>query len=355
MKFCLISHHVPTGKWIHQLNDISVWAYAMDGDVHNGLGIDDYSQFDKYDVVMVNMSFNMLDICCNLKSKSKAFVIGLVEGSLIPHWPFEALSRYKDVLNTIDMVGVINSKGLEAIRALTSKPACFIGVPYPLAWAKGHISSAKNPIIELSTQVIGRGGIWNTITINKLNHHVVCYPTGLTSDDIRSILEMAGPSLQFLPVKGWHEYFIEHSQYYLGLHLDQGYTWGRFPLDCAAANIPCVSTPYSHTQSILFPELVVEYYEVDKAAKLCNRLFQDKEFYNRVVDYANEHIKQFDLENSRQRLLCCLRDQGTVAEPFPSCPVPAPPLRHNGPSHLPYEWRSAIRIHSRYSRVSRNK
>jgi len=75
-------------------------------------------------------------------------------------------------------------------------------------------------------------------------------------------------------VTGWNDYFSEHSGYRMMIHLDQRATWGRASPDCAAADMPCISTPY-----------------------------RESRFFDDVVGYANEMIRQFDLEASKQRLL----------------------------------------------------
>lgn len=303
LSFCLVSGLYTFGKWEIAGNEIRSWSHAMSGDVHYGLNIGDYSMFDQYDITMIELTETMLDTAINLKRFSKTKVVGLVEGELMNrNWSTETFNKYIQVLNIIDLVGIINDKAYDIMKYLTDKPIRMIGIPYPLRWTmENSQEKTTNNIIELGSTPKNRGGIWTMTAFNQLNVSGIAYTSD--EEDNKSTMEISNGRLSLGYDSDWQTYYKEHSKYFMGLHLDDRATWGRFPLDCASANMPCVSTSGSYTQKILFPELTVEYYEISKAVSLCKRLMEDKSFLEYCLLYAKEHINQFDLEPTKQRFL----------------------------------------------------
>jgi len=301
MNFCLVSQLNGTGKWTVPGNEIRAWAYAMEGDVYCAWDIRDYTYFDRYDVVMCEMTPNIFHIIKEIKRQSRTYVIGLVEGSLISPWSYDVQVQWVDLIRTIDLVGVLNEKAISAISMFTDKPVRYLGVPFPVSWCKSNLRP-KNDLIELGNIWIGAGGMWNIAAFKKIGKPSVCYPVNETDyNNLRQIVD--SPKMIYGRVSGWNDYFIEHSAYRLMIHLDQRSTWGRGSLDCAAANMPCISTPYSQTHQILYPSLCVDYWDVDRAVELYRKLDNDSAFYDSVVEYANVALGQFDLQTSKTRLL----------------------------------------------------
>lgn len=303
MKFCLVSALTSHGKWTTPANEIRSWAYTMDGDVRCGFGIQDYTVFDAYDVTMVEMTLPMVPIAMAIKEQSRTKVVALIEGTLMPNWTSSQMAEYMRVLNRVDLVGIINDKAYEVMRPYVTAPIHNIGIPFPIEWATQH-QSAKHalPVVELGSSPENRGGIYTMAAFREMNARGVCYPCH--DADAQAAFELgAGSSLYLRPRLDWQPYFVEHSANHIGIHLDDRATWGRFSLDCAAAGMPCVSTSGSHTQRILFPDLTVEYWEIEKAVSLYHRLLEDTAFRSEVVDYAREQIKQFDIAPTRARFL----------------------------------------------------
>jgi len=301
MKFCLVSQLQGCGRWTAPGNEIRAWAYALDGDVHCAWDIRDYTYFDKYDVVMCEMTPNIFHIIKELKRQSRTYVVGLVEGSLISPWSYDVQSQWVDLIRTIDLIGVLNEKAISAISAFTGKPVRYLGVPFPVSWCKSNLRP-KNKLIELGNMWIGAGGMWNIAVFKRIDEPAICYP--VTEPDHVNLREIINsPKMTYGRIRGWNDYFIEHSAYRIMIHLDQRSTWGRGSLDSAAADMPCISTPYSQAHQILYPSLCVHYWEIEKAVKLYKELDRNNRFFDEVVGYANEMIKQFDLDASRRRFL----------------------------------------------------
>jgi hypothetical protein len=290
------------GPWNFPANECRSWAYTFSGDVRCGRTINDYGVFDQYQIVLIELTANMIDVCIELKKQTKCFVIGVPESEIVPLWPLATLKKYKEMLDMCDLVGVINEKALEPLRALTSSKVEFVGLPYPLAWAKQQIKDVKkNNLIELGNMNVGVGVPYNILVFNKLDCNGIFY---FNPGPERNIIHsLTNNRLKCLQPKGYQDYFREHIFSFCGLHMDIRHTVGRFGLDCAASNTPLVGTHYSQSQGHLFPEISVNHWEIEKAVSLVKRLYFDSAFYDHIVEYANEKIKDFDIDVTRERLL----------------------------------------------------
>lgn len=300
--FCFISQLRGSGRWPYPANECRSWCYTFQGDVQCGLDITDYSIFNQYKLVLVELTPNLIDTVVELKRQTKCYVIGVPESEIVPLWPLPTLKRYKEMLDMCDFVGVINERAIQPMQALTNTRVGFVSLPYPLAWAKEQFKNArKNNLIELGNMNIGVGVPYNLLVFKKLDFNGVYYYSNVPEKKI--IEEFGNGRLKRIQPKGYQEYFLEHIHNKLAIHMDIRFTVGRFGLDCAAANIPLVGTYYSQSQGHLFPEISVNHWEIDKAVGLVKRLYFDSIFFDRVVEYANEKLKDFDIEVVKQRLL----------------------------------------------------
>jgi hypothetical protein len=97
------------------------------------------------------------------------------------------------------------------------------------------------------------------------------------------------------------DYWGEAARCDLALHLDYRRTIGRFSAECAALGIPCISTAGATMQRALFPELVVEPWDVDGAAALAARLLRDPILRDRVVASAARAVEAYGLAPMARR------------------------------------------------------
>ena len=303
--FCFISNLGGDGEWKHMANECRMWSTIFSGDTICGRTINDYSIFNNYRIALIELTANMIDVAIEIKKQTKCYLIGVPESEIVPLWPFATLKKYKEMLDMCDLVGVINEKAVEPMRTLTDTRVEYVGLPYPLAWAKQQLKDVKkNDLIELGNMNIGVGVPYNILVFKKLDCNGVFYFNPCPERNI--IQNLAGGNLKCLQPKGYQDYFREHLFSFCGLHMDVRYTIGRFGLDCAASNTPLVGTHYSQSQGHLFPETSVNHWEIEKAVNLVKRLYSDSNFYDHVVEYANEKIKDFDIDITRERLLNAL-------------------------------------------------
>ena len=94
--------------------------------------------------------------------------------------------------------------------------------------------------------------------------------------------------------QNWWNYLAQLAPARLFIDLNNRESVGRNALDCAALGIACISTNRSDMQARLFPDTTLDdSWDIAGALTLCDRLLSDTEFYQRVVAYAGEAVKQF--------------------------------------------------------------
>lgn len=89
------------------------------------------------------------------------------------------------------------------------------------------------------------------------------------------------------------------------------HSYNRAIVDCAALGVAVVGS--NRTQSImtLYPFTAVDPYDVLGGRRMIERLLEDKEFYDKVVNYALEHVEIYNHKNSLEKYLLALDESIT--------------------------------------------
>lgn len=324
MKFCLLStdpYHPNHGKvYTVEQNNVNIWATIMGGTVYNGPLFDqkmyglDYDYFNEFDLVMLALRQETIEVGIKVKQRSKAKVVVFLD-SEVDHFTTyttrDLQAKMVELLNTVDAVAVLHDESIPFFKALTNKPVDVVGAPYPIervhemcppvqkraeialgSSIRSILTHNRNALINLAalseTRMPGAVDIWEPVEMEYVQ-------------SIREYLSI--PQVTFRYSKfGWDQYIRQVNYSLLGLHLDYRYSWGKFPIDCAAVMTPCVASPSLYTQKILFPRLCVHYHDIEGAVALVKKLVSDANFYEEVVSYAQSQIERFSYEQCKMRL-----------------------------------------------------
>ncbi len=334
MRFCLVSLLPPSdldGQMIDQeANQISQWAAVMGGTHYNGVAFDwgyyglPYEFFSEFDLVMVALRSELIDVGIKIKERSTARVVVFFDAELEHFTTFldrELHVKFLRLLNMVDAVAVLHESHVLVIKKMTKKPVGVVGLPYPLRRVREELCPpvAKEMVIDLGSalgKIVSRNGLVNIAALTEIGLpgaadmqdpaefvYLQMMRKYMPIPPIRFRVTGYNPFNSYNRVKLWEEYISQVNRSKLGLHLDYRQTWGRFPLDCAAVRMPCISTPGFYAQKVLFPELCVQYQDVDMAVRLAGKLLKNSGFYKRVVDYAESRLSFFTEEETKKRLL----------------------------------------------------
>ncbi len=324
MKFCLVCRQPPwemNGKLYKlEVNNIEYWATVIGGTSYNGLAFDqgeydlNYEYFNEFDLVMVALKQELVEIGIKIKKQSSAKVVIFVDAEL-EHFTSDMRrdlqARMVELLNIADAVAVIHDESIPFFKLLTSKPVGLVGLPFPLERVRKLCPPVqKREEIELGS-IMGaywlrnRNGLVNVVALSEIDLPGtvdVWHPVEKQYvEAMREYLPI--PPIRFREAYGWQDYITEANKSLLGLHLDFRLTWGRFPVDCAAVRMPCVAPATFYTQKKLFPDLCVPYYDIDLVKTLVNRLITEPSFYEEVVAYAETQLDFFSPELTIARLM----------------------------------------------------
>lgn len=314
-----LSDLVRWGKSVSLSQEIQTWATVLEGDVFNHYIPFSIYLLKSYDIIMIELIPRALAMTKKIKRKyPNKKLIGVLEGSLHTlgnDLQLKTSIEFIEAYRTVDALGVLIKDSIPYFQSITNKPVFWLGVPFPVEWSRAHIipPEKKEPIAEmLHTFCSGMGGLTNFFTLKEIQKlHPEAKGRGYSNKRKldQALADRFGLNLEILPPLAWQKYFIRHSQAYLALHLDHRWTWNRYSLDCAAAGIPCISTPHSTTHKMLFPNLCVDPFDTKQAVVLAIRLLENPGFYKDCREYALEKIRFFDFENSAKRFTSFLSGQ----------------------------------------------
>jgi hypothetical protein len=100
----------------------------------------------------------------------------------------------------------------------------------------------------------------------------------------------------------WQEHLSMLSRVALVVNTDYTQTRGRVQTDCAAVGVPSIGAN-SDGQDDLFPKLHAERETpIDQLVLQGKQLLSDTSYYNDIVHTAQERLKQYNYEFSKQRI-----------------------------------------------------
>ncbi|HBC91803.1 MAG TPA: hypothetical protein DCZ10_02575 [Pelotomaculum sp.] len=325
MKFCLLGtdpYHPDHGKvYTAEQNNMNLWATIMGGTVYNGPLFDQgryglgYDYFNKFDLVMVALRQETIEVGIKVKKKSKAKVVVFLDSEVdyfTTYTTRDLQTKMVELLNIADAVAVLHDESISFFKALTNKPVDVVGVPYPIKRVREMCAPAqkrKEIVLGSSIRSIlthNRNALVNLAALSESGlPGVVNIWEPVEMEYVQSIRKFLPiPFISFRSLKsGWNQFITQVNYSLLGLHLDYRYSWGRFPIDCAAVGTPCVGSPSLYTQKILFPRLCVPYHDIGGAVALLKKLISDAKFFDEVVTYAQSQIERFSYEKCKMRLL----------------------------------------------------
>lgn len=318
MKFCLVSLMPLTdsdGKvFTDEVNRITQWATVMKGTHYNGVYFEmghyglPYEFFSEFDLVMVAVRHELIDIGIKIKRQSTARVIVFLDAEMEYFTSYiwgELQVKLIELLNIADAVGVTHEYDIPIIKALTTRPVGLVGVPFPLKKVREELcpTAEKKQVISLGS--LFRNGFVNLAALSEIG-----LPGTLDVYNLKDI-EYIHMMRKYMPIPPiscrytprWEDFMCNLNQSIMGLHLDFRQIWGRFALDCAAVRMPCIAPDNFYTQKRLFPRLCVDYQDIEGAVKLTKELLKNNSFYEDTIAYAESQLDFFCNDEAEKRLL----------------------------------------------------
>lgn len=308
-------HEAPT------MNSTEAWVFAFGGSYMNIETATPRVVAD-YDIVIGNTDkpHDKLLRLAESRPVSTKWVT-LLEGSATDY--LRPMEHIQQLLDTADLVNVINKHSIELFRMMTRTRVEYIGIPYPAA-----------EIRELATPIPGRSrGVylcplltsrWSEVFVaRKLglpyygNEHRLSRKVKTIGKHLRKhgsldpeyLIDKAKqlygePSLDVSRERTLPDHMRTNGQALLWLNFDPRYTWGRNVLDAAALGVPVIATRSTGHAEDFFPQLILEHpFELEKAYGYAKRLIDDKEYYREVATIPIDRFEHLRAEVMKEKLL----------------------------------------------------
>jgi hypothetical protein len=311
MRICCLTPLARRGPWAVPEYGAGSWCLALGGEFFP-YAADDLAPLEDYDLLLLHTSMALYPRILEILERfaHKATVLHLTCDAMFidpqgffPGFelPLRALlDRARLVISETEEVGFF--------QAMSSTPVVHLPLPVPLE-AMRHCRP-QSQILLGSALRPKKNGLATALASRRLRELWATRgrdapptggPTGIVfaeePEAERRAYELWGiEGVDVLPSCPQPDYWRQVAACDLALHLDYRRTIGRFSAECAALGVPCISTAGATMQRALFPELVVESWDVAGAAALAERLLRDPIFRNRVVAQAAVAIQPYALE-----------------------------------------------------------
>ena len=308
VKFLLVTNFIHTNLLDEELarTGLYQWVNVFNGDLKYNRDVIDYS---KYDIVQVNLSAQDIHLLADIRdSIGKDSNTKLVSNNdyTTESWgaSFPNPSTLAREVNVADMVFGTEYYQVSALTELLNRRVYIIPHPADVKRLKSLSEIPKKNIIST---------IWRRYDKFSYIPHFVVRNHGLTTQligfdknlDNRSYLT----TTLFDYVFEGTNYFDFCNQMRESLVVYDPFTfhsYNRAIVDCAAMGVAVVGSNRTQSINVCYPFTKVDPYDVIEARKLIEKLINDKEFYNKVVNYAKDMVEIYNHKNSMEKYLTAL-------------------------------------------------
>jgi len=209
-----------------------------------------------------------------------------------------------DIWNKCNVIFSMEEDKIPYYNLLTKTPAAFVHVPIDATMASGIFRLNKNKKNHIL--IYGDNNPNCPVTVygiaSRLQKPIVAVCiTKLITADLDTVF--GTNTIACFPKVGQYAYLRILGKSYIHFYPTRWIGSAREQIACAVAGTPCVGSDRSHTQRRLFPKLACDIYDVDRMVVLGKQLYEDKDFYKEVVDYAWKEVAFYNMENTKKRFL----------------------------------------------------
>lgn len=315
IKYLLVTNYIHAQLLDEELarTGLYQWVNVFKGDIKYPRDVVDYS---KYDIIQVNLTAQdihlLADIKDSLPKDSKTRLV-LNNDYTTESWgkSFPNPGTLARELNVADMVFGTEYYQVTALTELLNRRVYIIPHPADVKRLKSLSSIPKKNIIST---------IWRRYDNFSYIPHFVVRNHGLTTQLIGFDKNLDNKTYLTTTL---YDYVFQGTNYFdfcnqmrESLIVYDPFTYhsyNRAIVDCAALGVAVVGSNRTQSVNVCYPYTKVDPYDVTGARKLIEKLIADKEFYDKVVNYAKDMVEVYNHKNSMEKYLTAL-DESLVEE-----------------------------------------
>jgi len=309
MRICCLTPLARRGRWAVPEYGAGSWCLALGAEFFP-YAAEDLAPLEAYDLLLLHTSMALYPRILGILERfaHKTTVLHLTCDAMFidPQGFFPGFGLPLKTLLDRARLAISETEEVAFFQAMTSTPVVHLPLPVPLEGIRrcrpqSKIANQKSQVLLGSALRPKKNGLATALAFRRLRERVAPQPMAIVfaeePEAERRAFELWGiEGVEVLPSRPQPDYWRQAAACDVALHLDYRRTIGRFSAECAALGVPCVSTAGATMQRALFPELIVEPWDVEGAAALAERLVSEPMFRDRVVAQAAVAVQPYALE-----------------------------------------------------------
>jgi len=228
--------------------------------------------------------------------------------------PVSSVGSLVEFYSIVDCVFTATRNARSFYELLGNNRVRYIGLPYPMEWCKVALpEEAREPTTLLvgGQHRAGRGVMLGIMVAAEMRYKALVM--GDPAGEVKALCEMFGVESERFPQLDQTVWLHAVRKARVALYLDQMGSVGRFPRDCAALKIPCITSGRSDFGSRI-GEMGVEPSPVWRvsdpdyhAGEIVRRaLAAGSEWWNKLTRMQRAELAEFDTPHSLARFEAAL-------------------------------------------------
>lgn len=273
-------------------------------------------QIEEYDIVHVNMTQNNQTIISEIRDRigwnTKTVIVCNVDicselwQSAYGRLPLGLLRE----IDKADVLFNVEPKGADILSMSLGRDVPVIPHPVDVEGIRAkHLNYARNGGLAV-IQHRYNGGNWLLPYLSTRDLDITRWLFGWTSGDVGD-----RPDLLYNRVLERVEFdsMMEIlSQFSIGMDLFTYSAYGRFPVECGALGIPCITSDRIAAGPLVHPSLVVDPLDARGVRCLVLRLLTDIDFWEKCAQEAFGGAGEYSLERSYEKMTAAVSGGGDV-------------------------------------------
>jgi len=286
------------------------WIPVFDGEVKSYTSILNKSDLQKYDIIHVNLSGQDMHLVGEIRESlgdnpnntqivaNNDYTVELWQGS------FDYLPTMKREMSHADVLFGTEPYQVGALELLTGRNIHLITHPCFVKRLKTLKPRQKTDMLSVVWHRYDNYAIVPSMAIKDMNR-----PTRLIGYDSEVDRKKYVTSCHYnylMPATNYMDFCEQLMESELVVDPFTLTSQSRTGWDCAALGVPMIGSNRNESVRQCFPFTMCDPYDIKTMRKLVEKVLKDKEFRQKVIDYAKEQVEIVNYDNSKYKLIKAL-------------------------------------------------
>jgi len=310
MKWLMLTNYVHKGLLEEDClrTGLYSWIPVLEGEIKLFKDVDP-SEYEKYDVIQVNLSAQDLHILGDVRkvlgenSKTKLvanndFTLELWAGS------FDFFSTVAREIQHADMIFGTEPNQVGFLEVLLGRKVHLITHPCFTKRLKTLRPKNKKDVISVISHRYDNNNNVPSVAANNLGVRTRLIGYDVNADNKKFVTTTCYNDV--LPATNYMDFCDQLMESRVVIDPFTLTSQSRTGWDCAALGVPMVGSDRNYSVQKCFPQTMCSPHDIKKMRELVKKLLNDEKFRQEVIDYAKEAVEEVNYENSKLKYLRAL-------------------------------------------------